>query len=1616
MPDKLQTLKKVRKILSIVLLSLLGLIILIGILVNIPVVQNFLVGEVTSRLSAQLKTRVEIKHVSLRLFNSMRLEGTLVEDHHKDTLLYAGVLQVRITDWFFFQDKPVLKYVGLEDAYVNLIRHRSDSLWNYQFIIDEFAPPSKSPKPKKKKQGGIALDLNKIDLRNVHFNQVDAWVGEDMRVSAKRIYLDAKNIDLQQHNIDIQTLTLDEPVFIITEYKSSPLRKKRTPGTSAAAAIVMDTTGGKQPELRWNNDNWRLLVKEITIKNGILGVDNLEDTTKPVPGYFANNRIRFKDINLSLSNTGLQQDSIFGDLVFSTKERSGFEVKRLTSRFKMSPVEMEFSHLDLETNRSHLRDYFTMQYSSIDDMSDFVELVFMKANFTNSQLSSDDIAFFAPPLASWKKEITLSGEVKGPVSNLDASNIVLQAGNTRLKGGVEMRGLPEIDETFIDFHAEELVTTGADIQRFIPDTRNIDPIQLDRLTNLRFTGSFTGFVTDFVAYGKFQTNLGNLDSDINFKTSSDVPVYSGSITTNRFNLGSLLGNQQLSTVSLNARVNGAGFNFRTLKASVDADVQEITLYNYTYTNVKTQGEMNRKFFNGSLTVNDPNLDMDFAGTIDFNEQLPVFKFNSEIRKSDLKALRLTEDSITLQARVDLNFAGDNIDNFDGMARIYEVSLFKNKSRVEFDSLTIGTRMENNVKMLGFAGSEITGYVKGTYSFMELPNAFQLFLNKYYPSFFTAPPPAKTQQDFVFAFQLGQVDKLIRAFTDKVGGFNDTEVEGALNTAQGNVSLYATIPNAAYQQFKLNNIEIKGKGNFNKIDVSTSIGRVMSGENTWLENPLILANSSRDTSYIKVDLQAQDTSSLDGFYAKVVTVSDGVKVNFLNSSFTVNERQWNVAAGNEIYWSKDFLTVHNLRINRNDQSITVETNEFNPDESRFIVTLRNLNLADVIPARLVDMRIEGQVNGTVNISDPTHNLDVAADINASSLRLDNDSLGLVTIQGGYHQRTNDVNFTVKSENPGKGFLVDGVAGITKEHNKLEATVDLNGTSIALAEKYLSDYVMDLSGTASGRINVSGTTSRPSVSGKVQMDSVGMRVVYLGTSYKIPKLNVSLDDNLIEFGNFSLIDKFNNKASASGYISHDHFDKLNFDFEVSARKFMFLNTSSADSDLFYGDVIADGRVYFSGPLEDMQLRVLARPTKGTHFYLPITDSKDIGKYDYITFKSYGTEIKEVKKKKNNKLNVKLDIAANPDAQIDVILDASTGDVISANGNGNLQINVNTEGDFSMFGNYEINNGSYNFTFQRLTSWKFDIAKNSTISWNGDPREAKMNITAKYSLPKVSLYNLAGPAGTNRNDQLATRQEKVDILLNLRGELMKPDIGYEISLPEVGSISYESGVAAKLKEINNDQNKALLQMYGLLLFNQFLPDDATTGGGANVATTGKNSVGQALSSQASAILNNLTGTLLKNSGIGINLNYRAYNVGNQDNASMDRNQVSAGITSNLFNNRIRLYVGGDYDWGKAATSANANRFAGDFRVEYLLTPDGRVRINAFSKTDYDVYNLVNRNKAGLGISYVREYNRFIELFQSSRRPTRQGDSLRRPEAIRREIPDSNTVKPDTTRAGGQ
>ncbi|HVZ97416.1 MAG TPA: hypothetical protein VG847_11110, partial [Chitinophagaceae bacterium] len=155
------------------MLALFVLVAILWILLQTGFVQNYIVRRVTKRLSRDLNTTVSIKHVDFELFNKMLLQDVLVLDHHHDTLLYAGDAKVNITDWFFLKDKVTLKYIGLDNAVINL--KRKDSVWNYQFLVDYFSGGSQNKNDTT--STATQLNLKAIQLNNVKVWQRDEWVG-----------------------------------------------------------------------------------------------------------------------------------------------------------------------------------------------------------------------------------------------------------------------------------------------------------------------------------------------------------------------------------------------------------------------------------------------------------------------------------------------------------------------------------------------------------------------------------------------------------------------------------------------------------------------------------------------------------------------------------------------------------------------------------------------------------------------------------------------------------------------------------------------------------------------------------------------------------------------------------------------------------------------------------------------------------------------------------------------------------------------------------------------------------------------------------------------------------------------------------------------------------------------------------------------------------------------------------------------------------------------------------------------------------------------------------------------------------------------------------------------
>lgn len=1554
----------------------------------------------TKRLSRDLHTTVRIKQVDFALFNKMVLEETLILDQRQDTLLYAGGVKVNITDWFFFKDNIELKYLGLQDAVIHLTR--SDSIWNYRFIADYFSGPSETA-PKK---GGINLDLKKIELDNIALLQKDGWRGEDMLLRFSDFDIDAEKVSLADKRILIRSVNIDHPLFAIYNYdgnRPDSLRPKRKEET-----ILNDTN-----HLRWNAGKWDISIRKMTLRNGTFKND-IDNGREPYP-YFDGGHIQFSDITGDFTDVAFRQDSITANVRLSTKERSGLDVQKLDARVKFHPEAMEFASLDLHTNRSRLHHFFAMRYASFDDMSDFISKVRMEGHFNDAELDSDDIAYFAPELASWKKKLRINGTIRGSVDNLVARNVRLEAGKQSfLNGNITLRGLPDIDKTFIDFVANDFRTTYADAIAIVPQLRNLKTPRLDQLEYLRFRGNFTGFVKDFVTYGTLETNLGAIVTDVNMKfPDKGNTSYIGNISTNDFQLGKFIDVPNLGNISFKGSINGRGLKTGNLNAKLDGLVRSIEFNDYTYQDIIVKGTVAKRLFNGELQVNDSNLVASMNGLVDFNTKQPQFNFDAVVNKANLKKIRLSKDSIDVDGKFRFDFTGNNIDNFLGTARVYEASIFRKGQRISFDSLNVESKIMGTNKVITVVSNEFDAALVGEFSILELPAAFRTFLNKYYPSYIK-PAKSLTNENFSFVITTKKVDEYFGFIDNHLGGFNYSTITGRINSNENLLDLNAEIPQFNYKNITVYNVGLKGVGNLDSLSVESTIADVYINDSLHFPGTSIKINSSMDLSNVSVQTSASQTLNSANISAQVRTMPKGLGILFNQSQFDVNGKNWTIDKDGELIFASDMVSADGVKIYSDDQQILVTTHPSDIGNTNDIkVELSKVNIGDFSPYLVKSNRIEGLLTATVDVMDPFGKTQVDINGEAEHFRLDNDSIGKLQLNGNYNTRSGVINFSALSNNKDYDFDLKGMYNLRDSLGAapLDLTGQFNNTRINLIGQYLSGVFSDLNGYATGDLRIMGQPDNLKYLGRAYLKDASLRVNYTNVLYKIPEATFDFKDDAIDFGSFTIKDENGNSGTISkGILYHKGFDNLNFDFAMNTNKLLVLSTTGTGKDPFFGTVYAKANMTFRGPLADMQMDIRGEPADSSKLYIRSTSSRESGQADYIVWKVYGREMEPPRLSNESNLTVTLDIAANNYADMYVILDELTGDIIQANGHGNIKLRAGTDGDFTIMGRYDIDRGNYNFNFQSVLRKPFKLREGvgNYIQWKGDPFDADIKIDAEYRAENVRFsdlgldqFSIQSGGSSNVNNNVRKYRGEVVVVASLTDKLMHPEIRFQIELPQGSALKNDPDAIAILQRIQSDENELNKQVAFLIVFNSFGPlSTGSQSGLGGIAFEGVvvGSISGVLSNTLSKVVSNVFQDIFNDKSIKINFNAQFYSGANLlDNVdanrlSIDRTNLNFNIGKSFLNERLTFTFGSALDIGFTSQQIQATnnlQFLPDITAEWRIRQDGKLVLTFFYRDSYNYLTGsgvgARQNRSGASISYRRDFDRLSELLIGERKRKR-------------------------------
>ncbi len=1572
-------LKRFLTILRRTILFIIAILFLAYVAIQTDYVQNWLKEIATGKLSKALGTEVKIKKVSISFFNRVNMEGTLVRDKQKDTLLYAGLLKVRMTDWFFLKDKVVLHFVGIEDAVIKI--QRTDSVWNYGFIADYFSSPNPSKKSK-----GIDLNIKKLDFTNIRFQKNDRWVGERMDLTLGSFILDAENIDLNKMAFDINRIALEKPVFKIQGFTA--LRPKKVP-----AAKKEKDTG-----MYFNAADLYMRVADLSIRNGTVFIDGNEE--KPIRN-FDGSHIQLTKLNGNLSNVSFVKDTMRANISLSVKDRCGLEIKKLKTNFRFTPQIMELANLDLQTAKSRLTNYYAMQYKDFnEDFGDYINKVIMNAQFKESRINSDDIAYFAPELTTWKKNILFGGKFLGTVEDFNIKNLYARTtGGTNISGDLRMKGLPEINTTKINFTNGTVQTNANEMGIVIPAIRSLKSPNLAALGTIIYRGNFIGTVNDFRTAGNFSTKIGGLKTDISLTMpKKGEPTYKGNIETIRFHLGKFLDEAKLGLVDFKGSINGSSFILDKLKTTLTGNISSLEYNEYKYRNITTNGTLQKRYFSGEIKIDDPNLDFTSTLEVDLKKDAPRFNILGDLIHSNLDSLNILRNGkspIKLSGFLDVNFTGTTIDNFEGVAKFLNANLSNDESKLSFDSLNLVSELKDSIKTLHLGSNDFSVNVSGKFSIKDLPESFQSFLTQYYPAYIKPIKTIPKNQVFSFNASTGYIEPYLKFIDKKLSGFNDVKMNGSINTITNQLLIDANIPSGRYEKISIIGLDIIGKGNRDSLSINGTISSTQVTDSMRFPNTRINIVSRNDHSVVSLKTSADNTLTDAELNADIYTLTNGARIAFMPSSFVLNEKKWQIEKSGELTIRKQLIEAHNIKLTEGFQEISITNLEStNNKTGNLAVNLKDVSLGDLTALFFKDPRLEGITSGTVELQDLLGDFTALANLKTEQFRLNNDSIGQVIIHAEFDKKTGEIPFSIQSPNEGYQFSAKGKYNIKDSTDQAFSTdIHLDNSKIDILHMFLSNLFSDISGFATGDLRISGDLNAPDLFGQIALRKAGMKVNYTQVYYTIDSADIKFKEEGIDFGKFNVQDRFKNTGTIIGSLKEKGFKNLFFDFELSTDKLLLIDTKATDNQQFYGNAIGNAKLKLYGPETAAKLNIRAEANDSSHIYIPNSINRESGEADFIVFKKYGTEILQSKSSSNFNLIVDLDITADKRVQIDVILDQLTGDVIKAVGNGKLKIHAGSTEPLTINGRYNIEKGNYIFNFQGLLRKPFELLPEAGnyIEWTGDPFRADLHIDAQYTAERISLTDLVSKM--EMSPQVKGYRGDVYVIAQLREKLNKPEIRFKLDFPQGSPVKTDAVFTSYLNRLEKDQNEILNQVAFLILFNSFAPPGGGgTGAGItpySITSITVNSISQVLTKSVNKALSNLLYKITGDRSLRFDIGTTVYSSSslmdpgstgiNTQESKLDRTRVDLKLGYAFANDKVIVTLGSDFDFSLGNSSAIQNgntQWLPNVNIEIVLSQDKRLRLIIFNRNslDFTGSSFGRRTRQGVSISYRKEFESFF------------------------------------------
>ena len=1440
-----------------------------------------------------------------------------------------------------------------------------------QDVVERIAKVSTKTMDTISKRKDFKLKLGKISLSKFDIS----YQNKDSKLGSGLVF---GKLELSVNKIDLNNQLLDFDSFDLKNLKGN-LRL----GVNDKQLITpnLDSTAIAQT-------GWKVKLNTVDLQNIALKYDDMH--FKPFPKGIDYRHLDLDKLNFKAEKLYYSNDTISGKIKsLAVNEKSGLQIQQLKTVFFYGPKKAHLTDLYLKTPQTLLQNNIKVGYTSIATLQTDIENITLDANLNHTKIGFKDILLFAPFLqkdnpfkSNPNAVLSLNTRLNGKIKDLNIPVFEMSGlGNTRVSISGKITGLPDAQKAYYDLDIKKFSSTSKDVLSFVPAGTIPKNIQLPSQINL--AGKFKGSVTNFKTNLTLNSSYGNAKVDGSFdQRVKNKEKYDAIVNLLDFDLGSLIKNDSLGKITFKAKVKGIGLDPKTAQAELDGIVQKAVFNKYVYKNLTIKGHIDNGSFAVKSGIKDPNLQFNLAANGNAKDKYPSMQLKLNLDIADLQKLNLHAGPMKLRGNIDADIVNSNPDFLNGKIFLSNVQVLQEAEVIVLDSIKIVAFADNKKNNIKISSQFLKAEVDGKYKLTTLAAAIKKSLSQYIDLGSSKTKATTEEQQLTFKLSVDNDPILFKIFP-KLTGLEPINISGKYNNVADSLEVKGTIPRIVYDKNTITDgkINIGAKGN--ALEYQISVATIEIGQ---IKVPYTNLSGKVENNILSYALEVKDSKEKQQYFVAGKLLHDELK-NTLKidaGNFVLNYDKWNINAENAIEFGDKRLYIDKFYLDHSGNELKIQS-QGNQNNAPLKVDFVNFKIETILNIIKKDkLLMQGLINGTALIENVMTKPTFTSDLKIDNFVFNDEPLGNIDLKID-SKTTNLLTTNITLSGEGNDVTIDGTYKIND--GNFDLNLDMTKLNIKSIQGFSMNQIADGAGYLSGNFKITGNTDAPKLNGDLNFNDAGFRITKIDSYFKTSDKKISFQNEVIAFDHFTFYDENENELSLNGTVHSADFRNFDFGLNIVANDFRAIHSKEADNDLFYGDLILDTKLNLQGTIDNPIVDGNIKIKKDTKFtiVLPQSDPSIADREGIVEFVNednlYLKQTVSLEKNLNQSVLIGMDVSVaisiDKEAELTLVIDKGNGDYLNLKGEAQLIGGIDPSGKTTLTGKYEFSDGAYEMNFNMIRR-KFDIQKGSFIVWNGEPTMATLNINAIYKVNAAPIDLLGNQLGAVSQTVKNTYKQKIPFqtILKMNGELMKPEITFDIILPD-GNYGVSSDIVtasqAKLEQLRQEPAELNKQVFALLLLNRFIGENpfASESGGTSVESLARQSVSKILSQQ----LNDLAGDLIA----GVQLDFNLQSTEDYTSGALEnRTDLNVGISKKLFDDRIKVTVGSSFGVeGQERTNEDVTKIASDVALDYQLTKDGRYMVRVYRKNEYQVAIAGQVVETGLAFIVTMSYNKFSELF---------------------------------------